>query len=91
MFLICCFFYGTELIALSLSLSLFFFVLQKILEYFPSVQIVFQIFLTKVNQIQVRFFGNNYSRWLMSFLWSKLGEFFLPSRSQNPLLSIVTQ
>lgn len=67
MFLICCFFYGTVLIALSLSLSLFF-VLQKILEYFPSVQIVFQIFLTKVNQIQVRFFGNNYSRWLMSFL-----------------------
>ena len=91
MFLICRFFYGTVLIALSLSLSLFFFVLQKILEYFPSVQIVFQIFLTKVNQIQVRFFGNNYSRWLMSFLWSKLGEFFLPSRSQNPLLSIVTQ
>lgn len=67
MFLICCFFYGTVLIALYLSLS-FFFVLQKILEYFPSVQIVFQIFLTKVNQIQVRFFGNNYSRWLMSFL-----------------------
>ena len=67
MFLICCFFYGTVLIALSLSLSLFF-VLQKILEYFPSVQIVFQIFLTKVNQIQVRFFGNNYSHWLMSFL-----------------------
>lgn len=91
MFLICRFFYGTVLIALSLSLSLFFFVLQKILEYFPFIQIVFQIFLTKVNQIQVRFFGNNYSRWLMSFLWSKLGEFFLPSRSQNPLLSIVTQ
>ena len=69
MFLICRFFYGTVLIALSLSLSLsLFFVLQKILEYFPSVQIVFQIFLTKVNQIQVRFFGNNYSRWLMSFL-----------------------
>ena len=91
MFLICRFFYGTVLIALSLSLSLFLFVLQKILDYFPFVQIVFQIFLTKVNQIQVRFFGNNYSRWLMSFLWCKLGEFFLPSRSQNPLLSIVTQ
>ena len=46
MFLICCFVYGTVLIALSLSLSLFF-VLQKILEYFPFVQIVFPNFFDK--------------------------------------------